>query len=316
MRWPKPEIKCKSIGIIGILLLFCSAVLIIVGTKYPDHLSTFAQFSFKVSFSELRAEDQSYVPKMDSFNCHDASIWPDVRDMSCDHLGASYVKDLQSDNFYLVRWDPKKLPIMFHMQKGIEDEYVIMIEEVFDYLNRVAVAEGIVDGNIVELSPELLEGFEVTYTRTSRGYLREAPNDLDIHMIKIDPFDAPLVEKGDAHKIYDRYTGELVDCEISLYINLMRADHSGSKLIRYFKHTVMHELLHCLGMTHNYEGKKYGSVMGAYTKYDDVSHEIKRSDITGIAKRKDYDLQVLKYIYTDKSTGFTKFDLLRYGPKQ
>ncbi|MCB0309134.1 MAG: hypothetical protein KDD48_07165, partial [Bdellovibrionales bacterium] len=257
-----------------------------------------------------RQSGSSYIPKEDT-NCHDVADWPTniLRERDCDNLGMLFTLNQEKQKFYIIRWDPKKLPITFTFHESAKDSKYDKkrkwVREVVDHMNAVAKKENLTSGEFFHLNNEI-DGFNtddvVDYSHTIR---------FDDSQTMVNPLGLTAIYS-------DLKTGEILDADVILYVN--RIDHVYGQLREAtyenaFKHVTIHEFLHAAGLEHNFMGHPYRSQVSLSREAEYQNWKLQQS-LGSMTTRQDYDRATLHYGYTDNTTknDYANFSLLRVLP--
>lgn len=224
----------------------------------------------------------------------------EAKPVAGDHLGALYTCAAPG-KCLVVRFDPRRLPVVFQPHRSVEARYLPWIAEVFAHLNEVAQEEGILKGNRQELV-----------------HLDERPSGdpaaaLESHLILFSP--GREKTPGGTRHCFVETTGELIDADIRVWDErLKQLAKNETEHQALFQHTLMHELLHAIGFDHNFAGKPYHSQMAYYQT--DIIPQVGFRLWKDATHRSDYDRQVLRYLYGDGKGSFTRFQLQRQAPPE
>ena len=230
------------------------------------------------------------------------------RYVECDDLGGEYVYNFRLDKFFLVRWNPNILPVIFTLHESAVD-YQIYIEEVVEEINTAAYEEGLLfllgKEGLVQLSDE------------STTQDMKDPNTHTIRFSILKDYS----QVGTAYWESQPDTGEIFDADFEMYIDTFhhiakqKSKLSGLQAQEYvekrLKHYLIHEFLHAMGIGHNFRGSQYDSMMAYYPRNSPDPHQVKLSH-----KLSNYDRKTLLYQSSPPGTenpgDYGEFDVQRY----
>lgn len=236
---------------------------------------------------QLLPEKEQYEEKEDTINIHNDrdDKYGYSRD---DHLGVFYQKNKYGKR-YLSRWNPKSLPIGLSLHSSVYEnkEVTMWIWEAVDQINDAIHDYGILN----DPNDKLVEVIDRDEVETDY---------VDSQTIYLSDIDSDLTPGGTTSFEIDKNTGEIFDADIVIYWRNIITDFESDlkhfltleEKERIFKGIFSHELLHLLGVAHNFYGHKYLSLMDYYST--------RRNMFMPYRLLSDYDLLALKYLYTDE----------------
>ncbi|MFH1262957.1 MAG: hypothetical protein V1495_05890 [Pseudomonadota bacterium] len=250
--------------------------------------------------SEPPAGSDRFVSKED-LNQHPLFPNESFTPIADDTLGTGYI-DIGREGtrkFVLTRWDREKFPIVLRPNSNLPADYQEMMKQVIGYLNRVAS----------ELKITTSDTPLMRFGSTSDAPMAEYAT----HTIRFSERKEGNNGYAQTHLYVDPATGEIQDADIEIFFSAYKAEfekkYPSELLIRRIRRTFLHELLHVLGGVDNFRGGEYDSYLGPTSDQKAVL-EPKLSDERG----KDYDRQVLSYLYIDSMITLEPFELVRDDP--
>lgn len=208
------------------------------------------------------------------------------------------------------RWNNKESPLFtLNRHHSVSDQYSNWIEQVISHFNAVAIEE-----NITSRTEKLIE-YDPKISSSN-------PGDKNVKMVFFAPYTKKVLSKEDkitrmiTFIAANANTGEMTDADILViegqyqeiienktrHLKMPQKKLAQEKKI--FQTYFSHELLHALGATHNFKGKKYKSLIDypdkSYNFYlANDSYDYQRQLRKPIPERKDYDRILLRYLYND-----------------
>ncbi len=242
------------------------------------------------------SERSSFKAKRD-LNQHNSWPYENTKQVQGDSLGTLYVR-ASDKTFYITRWP---------FEKGSSNPAVefTLTKEATVY--RDLISEVVLDLNNAAREMEVT-GSNQDLIRTVEGLGdRYRISDCKTHLIDVRDYDVkPLAY---TYPYFDSETGEILDADIELDQKAIERDVSTNpdNFDSRMKHILMQQFLHALGFDENLLGEDYLSMMDQYSSNNSngLKFQLNRSLKTR------YDLEVLKYLYTDTTDGFSKWKLQR-----
>lgn len=209
-----------------------------------------------------------------------------------DQLNTSFFKEISTQKFLVERWPRNHFPIaVFHLEAS-NHKYRDLVQKAVDYINLRSVEEGLTPKNehLIELSEKTLTENQIT-CGSNMIHVKENQKYFSGYTISSIDYENP------------RRLGQILNKDI--YINVPNStmwsksffDQSTAQhaYIEQFHHEILHELLHGLGLAHNfalgsimdYEGHSYSDRLNPGSKklYREYDTSLK------------YEMETLKFLY-------------------
>lgn len=205
-----------------------------------------------------------------------------------DYLGIDFFREKSTKIFLLEHWPENHFPLLtFHLTHESE-KYRPWISETIENLNHMSQKSGIIKPtqNLIELSDETVDAEDES---------------CDLHLIQVSNYETygiMMVNESEFIKNVADRLGEMVDSDIVIYPKNIK-DYHTVPLKKVFEETLTHELLHSIGVNHNFS---LASVMD----YDDKIYYQSMDQWLS-----EYEVDVLKYLYKDQSIHYKPWALRR-----
>ncbi len=270
--------------------------------------------------TDLKSSD--YEPKVDYINQNASGQFAPIRGRLYEinrHLNNSSIQSKRNNELYVVRHNPKNRPIAtFTIHDSVAQEDLSSIQAAFDLINKVALQEGLISTNqkFIHLDQE------------------KKPNDpakFDSKMIvaktmNAQPFDFQNIVLGKCAYKVNAETGEIVDADIfydpsafkSIAENRLKLGFNArivsTQMFIKKVSTFLHEIYHCIGISHNQLGDLYQSIMYPFDQNIQSVQDLLQSkslnsqgEPLALHERTDIDRVVLHYPYNTNLDENQKF---------